>query len=104
MKLTIKQTWRKISFVASFPDTNSKSESNCASFFIETNGDKKIGFGFVNRSREVSAQQYDGYNVLELDSENEIAGRYFNNRDNSAFGIDGGNKGQFKLTRGANGT
>ena len=84
--------------------TNSKSESNCASFFIETNGDKKIGFGFVNRSREVSAQQYDGYNVLELDSENEIAGRYFNNRDNSAFGIDGGNKGQFKLTRGANGT
>lgn len=104
MKLTIKQTWSKISFVASFPDTNSKSESNCASFFIETNGDKKIGFGFVNRSREVSAQQYDGYNVLELDSENEIAGRYFNNRDNSAFGIDGGNKGQFKLTRGANGT
>lgn len=104
MKLTIKQTWSKISFVASFPDTNSKSESNCASFFIETNGDKKIGFGFVNRSREVSAQQYDGYNVLELDSENEIAGRYFNNRDNSAFGIDGGNKGQFKLTRGTNGT
>ena len=103
-RLTIKQTWSKISFVASFPDTNSKSESNCASFFIETNGDKKIGFGFVNRSREVSAQQYDGYNVLELDSENEIAGRYFNNRDNSAFGIDGGNKGQFKLTRGTNGT
>lgn len=103
MKLTIKQTWSKISFVALFPDTNSKSESNCASFFIETNGDKKIGFGFVNRSREVSAQQYDGYNVLELDSENEIAGRYFNNRDNSAFGIDGGNKGQFKLTRGTSG-
>ena len=99
MNLSIKQTWSKISFIASFPDTNSKSESNCASFFIESNGDKKIGFGFVNRSREVNAQQYDGYNVLELDSENEMAGRYFNNRDNSLFGIVGGNKGQFKLTR-----
>lgn len=104
MNLKIEQTWSKISFIAIFPDTNSKSESNCASFFIETNGDKKIGFGFVNRSREVNSQQYDGYNILELDSENEISGRYFNNRDNSALGIAGGNKGQFKLTRNAGNT
>lgn len=101
MNLKVKQTWSKISFIAIFPDTNSKSESNCASFFIEANGDKKIGFGFVNRSREVNSQQYDGYNILELDSENEISGRYFNNRDNSALGIAGGNKGQFNLTRNA---
>ena len=99
MNLTIEQTWCKISFVASFPDTKSKSESNCASFFVETNGDKKIGFGFVNRSREVNSQQYDGYNILELDSENVIFGRYFNNRDNSARGIAGGNKGQFVLKK-----
>ena len=99
MNLKVEQTWSKISFIAIFPDTNSKSESNCSSFFIEANGDKKIGFGFVNRSREVSSQQYDGYNILELDSENELSGRYFNNRDNSALGIAGGNKGQFKLTR-----
>lgn len=99
MNLIIKQTWSKISFIASFPDTNSKSESNCASFFIETNGDKKIGFGFVNRSRKVNAQQYDGYNILELDNENVIVGRYFNNRDNSTIGIVGGNKGSFTLTR-----
>lgn len=99
MNLKVEQTWSKISFIATFPDTNSKSESNCASFFVEANGDKKIGFGFVNRSREINSQQYDGYNILELDSENVISGRYFNNRDNSLFGIVGGNKGQFKLTR-----
>ena len=99
MKLKIKQTWNKISFIAVFPDTHSKSESNCASFFIESNGDKKIGFGFINRSREVNSQQYDGYNILELDSKNEISGRYFNNRDNSSVALKGGNKGQFELKR-----
>lgn len=99
MKLEVEQTWSKISFIASFPDTNSKSESNCASFFVEANGNIKVGFGFINRSREVNSQQYDGYNILELDSENVISGRYFNNRDSIALGIAGGNKGQFNLTK-----
>lgn len=99
MKLKVEQTWSKISFIAIFPDTNSKSESNCASFFVEANGDIKVGFGFVNRSRDVNSQQYDGYNILELDSENAISGRYFNNRDSIALGITGGNKGQFNLIK-----
>lgn len=99
MELEIEQTWSKIKFVSIFPDTNSKSESNSATFFIEANGDKKVGFAFTNRSREVHAQQYDGYNILELDSEEKISGRYFNNRDNSSRGLKGGNKGQFTLKK-----
>ena len=99
MELTVKQTWSKISFVSEFLDTNSKSQSNSAAFFIEANGDNKIGFSFVNNSREVNSQQYEGYNILEIDDENEISGRYFNNRDSRLIGIAGGNKGQFKIER-----
>ena len=99
IKMEIEQTWSKISFVSTFSETNSKSESNCASFFIETNGDKKVGFAFENKSREVEQQQYEGYNILEIDSDNKISGRYFNNRDNRIIGASGGNKGVFCLVR-----
>lgn len=99
IEMKIEQTWSKICFVSIFPDTNSKSESNCAAFFVETNGDKKVGFAFENKSRDVELQQYEGYNILEIDSDNIISGRYFNNRDNRIMGNKGGNKGTFKIAR-----
>ncbi len=99
MEMKINQTWSKIKFVSRFPDTNSKSESDSATIFIESNGDIKVGFAFINRSKEVHSQQYDGYNILEIDSINEISGRYFNNRDSRNEGIQGGNKGTFKIER-----
>lgn len=99
MEMEVEQTWSKIKFVSKFPDTNSKSESDSATIFIESNGDIKVGFAFINRSREIHSQQYDGYNILEFDSVNEISGRYFNNRDNRTEGILGGNKGTFRIKR-----
>lgn len=101
MEMDVVQTWSKIKFISIFPDTNSKSESNNAAIYVESIGDMKVGFGFINRSRQVNAQQYDGYNVLEFDDNNHIVGRYFNNRDNT--NIDpfnkGGNKGTFYLEK-----
>ena len=94
MSLDVVQTWSKISFVSSFP--KSKSESNVASIFIERDGIMKVGFGFINHSRELQ-HQYDGYNILDLDDETHLFGRYFNNRDNSNVGNRGGNIGTFKL-------
>ncbi len=101
MEMVVVQTWSKIKFISKFPDTNSKSESNNAAIYIESIGDMKVGFGFVNRSRQVNAQQYDGYNVLEFDDENHIVGRYFNNRDNTNYDPSnkGGNKGIFYLKK-----
>lgn len=96
MDLNIKQTWSKISFVSTFP--KSKSESNVASIFIERDGIVKVGFGFINHSRELP-HQYDGYNILDLDDDNHLFGRYFNNRDNSNVGNRGGNIGTFELRR-----
>lgn len=96
MDLNIKQTWSKISFVSTFP--KSKSESNVASIFIERDGIVKVGFGFINHSRELP-HQYDGYNILDLDDDNHLFGRYFNNRDNSNVGNRGGNIGIFELRR-----
>lgn len=96
MKLDVKQTWSKISFVSTFP--KSKSESNTASIFIERDGIVKVGFGFINRSRELP-HQYDGYNILDMDDDNHLFGRYFNNRDNSNVGNSGGNMGTFELRR-----
>ena len=95
MKLEIKQTWSKISFITTF--SKSRSESNMANIWIES-GIPKVGFGFFNRSRELQ-HQYDGYNILELDSEDHLFGRYFNNRDNEDIGIRGGNVGTFELNR-----
>lgn len=51
---------------------------NQYSFFIEVNSDKKVGFPFVNNSRDVNSQRHEGYNIIEIDDENEISGRYFN--------------------------
>ena len=96
MDLNIKQTWSKISFVSTFP--KSKSESNVASIFIERDGIVKVGFGFINHSRELP-HQYDGYNILDLDDDNHLFGRYFNNRDNSNVGNRGGNIGIFELRK-----
>lgn len=96
MDLNIKQTWSKISFVSTFP--KSKSESNVASIFIERDGIVKVGFGFINHSRELP-HQYDGYNILDLDDDNHLFGRYFNNRDNSNVGNRGGNIGILELRR-----
>ena len=96
MDLNIKQKWSKISFVSTFP--KSKSESNVASIFIERDGIVKVGFGFINHSRELP-HQYDGYNILDLDDDNHLFGRYFNNRDNSNVGNRGGNIGIFELRR-----
>lgn len=96
MDLNVEQTWSKISFVSTFP--KSKSESNVASIFIERDGIIKVGFGFINHSREL-LHQYDGYNILDLDDENHLFGRYFNNRDNSNVGNSGGNIGTFELQR-----
>jgi len=94
MSLDVVQTWSKISFVSTFP--NSKSESNVASIFIERDGIMKVGFGFINHSRELQ-HQYDGYNILDLDDDTHLFGRYFNNRDNSNVGNKGGNIGTFIL-------
>lgn len=96
MELDIKQTWSKISFITTFP--KSRSESNMANMWIERDGITKVGFGFFNRSREMQ-HQYDGYNILELDSEDHLFGRYFNNRNNEDIGIRGGNVGNFELNR-----
>ena len=96
MSLDIKQTWSKISFVSTFP--RSRSESNVASIFIERDGIVKVGFGFINHSRELP-HQYDGYNILDLDDDTHLFGRYFNNRDNSNVGNKGGNIGSFELHR-----
>lgn len=96
MKLEIQQTWSMISFVTKFPQ--STSESNTATIRIEQGGIVKVEFGYINRSREVS-QQYDGYNIIELDDENHIFGRYFNNRDNINVGYRGGNIGTFELVK-----
>ena len=96
MDLNVEQTWSKISFVSTFP--KSKSESNVASIFIERDGIIKVGFGFINHSREL-LHQYDGYNILDLDDENHLFGRYFNNRDNSNVSNSGGNIGTFELQR-----
>ena len=56
----------------------------------------KVGFGFINHSRELQ-HQYDGYNILDLDDDTHLFGRYFNNRDNSNVGNKGGNIGTFIL-------
>ena len=96
MKLDVKQTWSKISFVSTFP--KSKSESNVAAMFIEKDGIIKIGFGFINHSRELP-HQYDGYNIIEMDSDTHLFGRYFNNRDNNNVGNSGGNIGTFDLDK-----
>ena len=96
MDLDVVQTWSKISFVSTFP--KSKSESNVASIFIERDGIVKVGFGFINHSRELP-HQYDGYNILDLDDDNHLFGRYFNNRDNSNVGNKGGNIGTFELQK-----
>lgn len=96
MDLDVEQTWSKISFVSTFP--KSKSESNVASIFIERDGIVKVGFGFINRSRELP-HQYDGYNILDLDDDNHLFGRYFNNRDNNNVGNRGGNIGTFELQK-----
>ena len=49
-------------------------------------------------SRELP-HQYDGYNILDLDDDNHLFGRYFNNRDNSNVGNKGGNIGTFELQK-----
>lgn len=96
MNLKVKQTWSQINFVSIYPE--SCSESNTASFFLEGGGIMKVGFGFINHSRELQ-HQYDGYNILDIDDETHLFGRYFNNRDNSNSGREAGNVGTFKLTK-----
>ena len=73
MKLEVKQQWSKINFYATFPE--STSSSNVASIFIERDGKVTVGFGFINHSRELP-QQYDGYNILEIDDDTHLFGRY----------------------------
>ena len=96
MSLDVRQTWSKISFVSTFP--KSTSVSDMASIFVEKNGIVKVGFGFINRSREF-LHQYDGYNILEMDNDTHLFGRYFNNRDNSNIGEKSGNIGRFELDK-----
>ena len=66
--------------------------------FIKRDGIIKVGFGFINHSRELP-HQYDGYNILEMDSDTHLFGRYFNNRDNNNVGNSGGNIGTFDLDK-----
>lgn len=96
MNLEVEQTWSQISFVSTYP--KSRSESNTASFFLASGGIMKVGFGFINHSRELP-HQYDGYNILDIDDDTHLFGRYFNNRDNSSTGREAGNVGTFKLTK-----
>ena len=64
--------------------------------FVKRDGIVRVGFGFFNRSREFQ-HQYDGYNVMEVDDDTHLFGRYFNNRDNSSANIKDGNVGTFEL-------
>lgn len=99
IEIKVEQTWSKIKFISTFSNTNSISESNCTSFFIENNGDKKISIGFVTKNEDVNSQKYDGYCILKLDSSNKISGQYFDNSNNPSSGCTGNNTGQFKVTR-----
>lgn len=96
MHLDIKQYWSSINFYATFP--NSTSESDFASIIINQSGKAIIGFGYINHSRELP-HQYDGYNILELDDDTHLYGRYFNNRNNSNIDQKDGNIGTFNLTK-----
>lgn len=96
MYLDIKQQWSKVNFYATFP--NSTSKSNFASIIINQSGKAIIGFGYINYSRELP-HQYDGYNILVLDDDTHLYGRYFNNRNNSNIGHKDGNIGNFNLTK-----
>lgn len=96
MDLYVKQKWSRISFISKFE--KSTSTSNVASILINRDGIIKVGFGFINHSRELP-HQYDGYNILEIDSDTHLFGRYFNNRDNSNAGFIGGNFGTFDLNK-----
>jgi len=99
MNMEITQTWSKVSFISRYPETKTVSESNTGSILIERDGILKIGFGFINRARHIKAHMYDGYNILELDGEDQLYGRYFNNRNNSNVNREDGNVGTFELHR-----
>lgn len=101
MKMDIKQTWSKISFKSTFPDTNSSSYSNVAAIHVAGNNGIEIYFGFKNDSYSVldKLQSYNGYNILQLTDQNKIKARYFNERENPDPNCTGGNKGTFELTK-----
>lgn len=54
---------------------------------------------FLLYKEKISVNIQDGYNILEIDDETHLFGRYFNNRDNSNVGNKGGNIGTFELTK-----
>lgn len=85
MKLTVHQTWDKISFRAIYP--NSESVSSTASIQIEASLNPIIAFSFINDSKDVKlkTKKYDGYNILTLNG-NNLSGRYFTNRENGTIG------------------
>ena len=101
MNMDIKQTWNKISFKSTFPDTNSKSYSNVAAIHVAGNSGIEIYFGYRNDSYSVSnkLQSYNGYNILQLIDKNKIKARYFNERENPNPKFKGGNKGIFELNK-----
>ena len=101
MLLDISQTWNKISFKSTFPETNSSSYSKTAAISIDSNSGVEISFSFRNTSLDVSTgmQSYDGYNILWLNNPTTITAKYFNDRINPDPNIKGGNKGIFKLSK-----
>ena len=101
MNMDIKQTWNKISFKATFEDTNSISYSNVAAIHVNENTETKIYFGFKNDSYSVpdKLQSYNGYNILQFVDKDKIKARYFNDRENPNPKCKGGNKGEFELTK-----
>lgn len=99
MELVINQTWSEISFISTFPQ--STSYSNTAAIHMEDNRGISIYFGYHNESSDTNTgmQSYDGYNILTLKDKDTIVGRYFNNRPNPDKSIKGGNMGSFSLHR-----
>lgn len=101
MEMDITQTWSRISFKSTFPDTNSNSYSNNAAIHIDDNKGISIYFGFQNQSNDIDSKliTYYGYNILNLEKKGtHIKAIYFNNRPNSKKG-QGGNMGSFELDR-----
>lgn len=104
MEMIIKQSWNKIAIQTRYKETDSLSNSNVAAIHVEGSGSAKIYFGYLNESYNVSdkMQSHAGYNILTLLNDEEIKGRYFNDRENPNPILKGGNKGTFKLKKSGN--
>lgn len=101
MEMIVEQNWNSISIIAKYPNTNSSSHSNTATIKLRDSRTTILSFGFHNQSTDVSTnmQEYDGYNILTINSDNTITAKYFNDRPNPNSNIRGGNKGTFTLNK-----